>query len=192
MFGWLFKKNVYAQQGKKEITQPSRDTDLTSAIKQAIGYYLEGNAKPSLLYAKAAGYTHDVIKDDELTAFLECLRIQEAELEYDQVNAAEAWFEEDFDFVIRSKHWEMLFFNLASGIDETKALEEIEQIRRNLQGKRVSHFWQDPQVSIGEYALAKAKELKKNDLDRIFSRGGKASRVREPLGKFYNYYTARR
>ncbi len=184
MFGWLTGK------GKKESAQGSvrdeaqniiQSADFTPEIKKAIDIYLANNAKPSLLYAKAAGYSGEVIDYSDISTFLDCLRVNHHSLKGAAVDAAKSWIENELDFSIKSDYWEHFFFSPTEYNGGKDGYREIEALRAALRGKSIKSLWSNSDQNVGDYALSKAVEYKRSDLDKIFSKLEERKDALKPL-----------
>lgn len=188
MFGWLkSKKENLDKSNIINASTSSKAVDFTSEIKKVVDMSLHGNAKPSLLYAKAAGYKGDVIDYDDISSFLECLRVSHHDLNGLAAAAAKYWIEDDLDLAIHDEFWEFFFFSSfdilsADESNENKdGYKEIKALRNTLKGKSLGTLWRSEDQKIGDYALSRAIELKLSDLDKIFAKLDERKSSLKPL-----------
>lgn len=184
MFSWLTGKDSKERvknYAEKESPSQTKSIDLTSEIKTAIDIYLSSNAKPSLLYAKAAGYDGEVIDYSDIQRFLECLRVDHRDLNGPNADAAKSWIENDLNIAIKSDFWESFFFNSKEHNSGKAGYKEIKDLRVALLGKNIASLWQQAEQSVGDYALAKAIEHKCTDLERIYSKLEEKKDTLKPL-----------
>lgn len=187
MFGWMSGKS------KKETADTSVDVkaqspilnkvDLTTEIKKAVELTLTG-AHPSLLYAKAAGYPSDTIDYDNILDFMECLRVNHHALKGEGAEAAKEWFVSNIDFSLKSDVWQHIFFRPTEYNEDNRkknGFKEIERLRNTVAGKNIALFWGIEEQAIGDYALAKAVEFKRSDLEKILSKIEESKDTLKPL-----------
>lgn len=190
MFGWIKRKS------KKEALDKSRAApapttskalDFTEEIKKVVDMSLHSNAKPSLLYAKAAGYSSDVIDYDDISSFLEFLRVDHHALDGPAARVAKSWIEDDLDLAINNEFWEFFFFGSADilGTDESNehkdGYKEIKALQNALKGRSLGTLWRSEVQTIGDYALSRAVEMKLSDLDKVFAKLDERKSTLKPL-----------
>lgn len=184
MFGWFSKAKTQNEPEKSTeatVLVPQTSADQTAIIKKAVDIYLTGNAKPSILYAKAGGYPGEVIDYSNIATFLEALRVNHHALQGTNANLAADWIEEELEFALKSNYWETYFFSRTENNSNKDGYKELDGLRRLVGNRKISIFWADQDQSIGKYALAKAIELKRGDLELIFEKLEERKSTLKPL-----------
>lgn len=134
-----------------------------------------------MLYAKAAGYADDVIDYDDITTFLECLRVNHHALKGENAKRAKTWIEKDIEFAIKSEYWEHFFFSPLERNEEKDGYKEVQALRKAALKANLKSLWTAQDDSIGAYALSKAIALKRDDLDKIYTKLEERKETLKPL-----------
>lgn len=186
MFGWLSGKSKKETLDKSVggTEQPVPDKlDLTMEIQKAVELSLTG-AHPSLLYAKAAGYPSDTIDYDNILDFTECLRVNHHALKGESAESAKEWFVSNIEFSLKCDVWQHMFFRPTEYNEDNQSkngFKEIQRLRGAVTSKNINLFWGIEGQTIGDYALEKAIEFKRNDLEKILSKLEERKDALKPL-----------
>lgn len=174
MWDWIKKKNNSII---NTISTPSRDIKeinrdvFSQAIEDLLNLSLPISAKPSLLYARAAGYPFDVInyEDPEIfEQFLSCLEKPFVEFSSEDISRAAQWFEEDIDFALGSEFWEDFIFPNGHASYSNQEKESIDKIKAALENHSFKNICRHAGYDFGRKAIEKSAQLKEEDLSEIF------------------------